>query len=93
MLMTYDLYVFQLSVPKSIAISSSSLTLTVLVAIFRHGLVAKAVVRWEMFLLCNIHKPHATSLARPALQWDIFLKERSEEGVGIERGALFLFFF
>jgi hypothetical protein len=91
--MTYDLYVFQLSVPKSIAISSSSLTLTVLVAIFRHGLVAKAVVRWEMFLLCNIHKPHATSLARPALQWDIFLKERSEEGVGIERGALFLFFF
>ena len=91
--MTYDLYVFQLSVPKSIAISSSSLTLTVLVAIFRHGLVAKAVVRWEMFLLCNIHKPHATSLARPALQWDIFLKERSEESVGIERGALFLFFF
>ena len=91
--MTYDLYVFQLSVPKSIAISSSSLTLTVLVAICRHGLVAKAVVRWEMFLLCNIHKPHATSLARPALQWVIFLKERSEEGVGIERGALFLFFF
>ena len=93
--MTYDWYVFQLSVPKSIAISSTSLTLTlpVLVAISRHGLVAKAVVRWEMFLLCNIHKPHATSLARPALQWDIFLKERSEEGVGIERGALFLFFF
>jgi len=94
-LMTYDWYVFQLPVPKFIAISSTSLTLTlpVLVAISRHGLVAKAVVRWEMFLLCNIHKPHATSLARPALQWNICLRRKKRGGRGHWAGSSLSFLF